>query len=225
VSSATLKCPFGVGAEQRPIKQTVSEPQVGEKNDEWLMQEIQKRNLDALGELFRQHRRRLLKIATRVLQSESEAEELIQDVFIYVWNRAQNFDARKSPAKFWLSQVAYSRALDRRDYLKARRFYDSMDGADFLERIPLSRSLEEEIAASELRRQFAREISELTRGQQLTLQLFFYEGYSLAEISEYLGEPLGNVRHHYYRGLLRLRHKFEQCTRKMEFASVARTTS
>jgi len=180
VSSATLKCPFGVGAEQRPIQQTVSEPQVGEKNDEWLMQEIQKRNLDALGELFRQHRRRLLKIATRVLQSESEAEELIQDVFIYVWNRAQNFDARKSPAKFWLSQVAYSRALDRRDYLKARRFYDSMDGADFLERIPLSRSLEEEIAASELRRQFAREISELTRGQQLTLQLFFYEGYSLA---------------------------------------------
>ena len=210
MSSAALKYPFGLRAEQERFKSTVIERGEAEKNDELLMYEVQKRNKDALGELFQRHSRRLLKIAARVLDSDSEAEELIQDLFIYVWNRAQNFDAGKSPAKFWLSQVAYSRALDRRDYLKARRFYDSVDLEPLFERIPLGRSLEEEVAASELRTKFAREMSALSRGQQLTLQLFFYEGYTLAEISEYLVEPIGNIRHHYYRGLERLKRKLKE---------------
>jgi RNA polymerase sigma-70 factor, ECF subfamily len=216
VSSAAVKCSFGLEAKRGSVKQTVIE-QHGEKDDEWLMREIQKGNRDALGELFQRHWLRLLKIASRVLQSNSEAEELVQELFIYVWNRAQNFDPRKSPPKFWLSRVAYSRALDRRDYLKARRFYDSVDGADLFERIPLNRSLEEEVAASELRKLLAREITELNRGQQFTLQLFFFEGYTLAEISEYLGEPIGNIRHHYYRGLERLRRKFKQKTGENSF--------
>ena len=185
------------------------------------MAQIEQGSREALGELFRRHARRLFKIASRVLQNDSEAEELVQEVFIYVWDRAQNFDAGRSPAKFWLSQVTYFRALDRRDYLKARRFYDSLDGGDVFERIPLSLSLEEEIAASEMRSLFAREISDLSRSQQVTLQLFFYEGYTLAEISEYLGEPMGNVRHHYYRGLERLRRKF-QSTKEIDLSSILR---
>jgi len=217
VSSAALKCTFGLGAKRGSVKQPAIEQHSAEKDDVWLMQEIQKGNRDALGELFQRHWLRLLKIASRVLQSDSEAEELVQEVFIYVWNRAQNFDPGKSPPKFWLSQVAYSRALDRRDYLKARRFYDSVEGADLFERIPFNRSLEEEVAASELRKLFAREITELNHGQQFTLQLFFFEGYTLTEISEYLGEPIGNIRHHYYRGLERLRRKLKQKTRQNPF--------
>src|SRR5689334_4066469 len=102
-------------------------------SDECLMARIQNGSRDALGELFRRYAKRLFKIAARVVQNDSEAEELIQELFIYVWDRAQTFDSRKSPAKFWLSQVAYSRALDRRDYLKARRFYDSSDASELLE--------------------------------------------------------------------------------------------
>jgi len=192
--------------------------------DDGLMKELQQGNSRALGELFRRHWQRLLRIAVRVLENYYEAEELVQDTFLYVWKRAQSFDPQRSPAKFWLSQVTYCRALDRRDYLSARHFYDSMQPSDLFELIGTDASPEKDLASLELRRDVKRALADLSAGQRMTLELFFFEGYTLVEISQYLGEPLGNVRHHYYRGLLRLRHKFDQSTRKMHFASVARTS-
>jgi RNA polymerase sigma-70 factor (ECF subfamily) len=48
-------------------------------------------------------------------------------------------------------------------------------------------------------------LNSLSVDQRETLRLHFFEGYTLAEVSEKLGQPLGNVRHHYYRGLNKLR--------------------
>ena len=105
--------------------------------------------------------------------------------------------------------VAYHRAFDRRRYLNSRQFYTTREFekadlhlADPRRQIPHHEQSIEEVLGKQ---SMARFRSRLTPEQQETLQLFFFEGYSLKEIAERTGRSLVNVRSHYYRGLERMR--------------------
>ena len=107
-------------------------------------------------------------------------------------------------ARSWLMQVTYHRAFDRRRYLSARSFYDRGNGQSETRTLPPKNGDNpEEFFAwqSCLKPAF----EDLTEDQKKTLTLHFYEGYTLNEISERLQQPLGNVQHHFYRGIDRLR--------------------
>jgi RNA polymerase sigma-70 factor (ECF subfamily) len=148
--------------------------------------------------------------AIRILRDVSEAQELVQDIFVNLFSkREQSFDSARTSCRSWLIQVVYYRAFDRRDYLNARRFYDSCEIGEVVDSLPSRYCLESQAQAIELRRLLEQALSELNYPQKRTLELFFFEGHSLAEISTQLNEPVGNVRHHYYRGLDKLRQTFK----------------
>lgn len=60
----------------------------------------------------------------RILRDSSKAQELVQDVFLYVFRKSQDFDPSKSCLRTWLIQIAYSRGFNKWEYLALRRFYD-----------------------------------------------------------------------------------------------------
>src|SRR5713226_7762795 len=84
--------------------------------------------MDALGLLFHRYSRLMLGIARRVLQDNDEAEDLVQDVFLFLFYKGKTFDPAKGLARAWLMQITYHRAYDRRRYLSARSFYDRASG-------------------------------------------------------------------------------------------------
>jgi len=175
--------------------------------DECLLVRLQAGDIEALGLLFHRYSRLLLGIARRVLQNNNEAEDLIQDVFLFLFYKGKTFDPAKGLARSWLMQVTYHRAYDRRRYLTTRSFYDRSNQAEALP--PKSGDNPEEFLAwqSCLRPAF----EELSEDQRKTLMLHFYEGYTIREISDRLGQPFGNVQHHLYRGIDRLRkHVFHR---------------
>jgi RNA polymerase sigma-70 factor (ECF subfamily) len=108
--------------------------------------------------------------------------------------------------------MTYHRAISRRRYLSSRHFYDHQEleetrGYSEAERGKLARfedSVDKRLEREEMVQAWFEELSE---SQRQTLQLFFFEGYSLDEIAARLGQTVGNTRHHYYRGLERLRRK------------------
>jgi len=172
-----------------------------EPTNEVLFAEVSTGSKEALALLFRRHRRVVLNVAKRILRDESEAEDLCQEVFLLLFQRAKLFNAKRGSASSWIIQIAYHRAMNRRQYLAHRRHYQSAE-ID-AEQIGTSRPLlVEGIAARAL---LERLRDQLTPDQQKTLELFFFEGYSLREIAEKMNQSLGNVRHHYYRALERLR--------------------
>ena len=172
-----------------------------EPTDEVLFAEVSTGSKESLGLLFRRHRRAVLNVAKRILRDESEAEDLCQEVFLLLFQRAKLFNAKRGSACSWIIQIAYHRAMNRRQYLARRRHYQSAE-ID-AEQIGTSRPLlVEGIAAKAL---LERLRDQLTPDQQKTLELFFFEGYSLREIAEKMNQSIGNVRHHYYRALERLR--------------------
>ena len=100
---------------------------------------------------------------------------------------------------------AYNRALDRKAHLARRGFYAGTDVASLDDTLSGTTDLEKEIGSKLNREYLQRAFDELTEMQHRTLELFYFGGLELREISEKLNEPLGNVRHHFYRGLERLR--------------------
>jgi RNA polymerase sigma-70 factor, ECF subfamily len=157
-----------------------------------------------LNTLFHRYSRLVLSVAARILGNKSEAEEVVQEVFLYVHLKAHLFNPAKGSEKTWVMQIALSRALDRKSYLSKRGFYAGSDNrllGDLLGKTDLER----ETAAKLTRRHLEHAFADLTPVQRRTIRCFYFEGLELREISERFSEPLENVRHHFYRGLKRLR--------------------
>jgi RNA polymerase sigma-70 factor, ECF subfamily len=179
-----------------------------EPTDEQLLSQVSLGSKDALGLLFRRYSRAVFRVSWRILRDEAEADDLRQEVFIYLSERSKLFDPQKGSGASWIMQVTYHRAIDRRRYLGFRQHYSAEEFDE--QRMPATaahpspETLDGRAIRDRLRDQ-------LTPVQQQTLELHFFEGYSLREIAERNGQTVGNVRHHYYRALDRLRsHLFPQ---------------
>jgi RNA polymerase sigma-70 factor (ECF subfamily) len=176
-------------------------------SDEVLLTRFTEGDQQALASLFERHGRLLRSIATRILRDGAEAEDLVQDLFLFIHRKSVIFDSRKSSGRSWIVQMAYHRAISRRRYLSIRRFYSHEEVEGIAEQVVGTPTTENDYSAEVVfgRNGLEKVLESLSEDQRETLRLHFFEGYTLAEISEKLGQPRGNIRHHYYRGLAQLR--------------------
>jgi len=174
-------------------------------SDEELITNLQSQDATALDILFGRYARLVFGIASRILRDYSEAEEVVQETFFYVYQRAVLFDREKGGAKAWIVQIAFSRALDRKAHLSRRGFYVGTEIDSLDDTLVGQADVEREIGARLDFAHLQKAFEDLTQMQRRTLELFYFEGFELREISQRLHEPFGNVRHHFYRGLERLR--------------------
>jgi RNA polymerase sigma-70 factor (ECF subfamily) len=181
-------------------------PQI-EASDEVLLTRVIGGDQQALGCLFERYGRLLRSIAARILKDSGEAEDLVQDLFLFVQRKVGIFDSSKSSVRSWIVQMAYHRAIERRRYLATRQFYAHAEVDSRGHQVVGMPTTESDYSAEVVfgRNGLEKVLEDLSEDQRETLRLHFFEGYTLAEISVKLGQPRGNVRHHYYRGLDRLR--------------------
>jgi RNA polymerase sigma-70 factor, ECF subfamily len=174
-------------------------------SDEEVMASLQSNDASALEILFDRYSRLVLSIARGVVRDSGEAEDIVQEAFFYVYKKSMLFDGSKGSVKSWILQIALHRALDRKSHLARRGFYAGTDIGSLDDTLLGETDLDREIGAKLNRAQLEKAFEQLPGTQRLTLELFYFEGLDLREISEKLNEPLGNTRHHFYRGLERLR--------------------
>ena len=205
-SSVAIRLPELGIAEKREsaVELHVSETSL---SDEALMAEVCRGSREALAILFRRYAHLVRGVALRVLKDASEAEDLLQDIFVLIHRFCRSFDSSKASAQFWILQMTYRRALSRRRYLNSRHFYSQVELDDQSFEVseppwgPLSGPADAILAELDLQKMFGT----LSEDQQKTLRLHFIEGYTLDEIAKMLGQTKGNVRHHSFRGLEGLR--------------------
>ena len=162
---------------------------------------------EALGLLFQRYERVVRSVATRILRNTAEADDLVQDLFIFIQRKCGIFDSSKSTARSWIIQMAYHRSIERRRYLTSRQFYARMEIESNANHMVGTPTVESDYSAEAVfgRNGLSKVLKLLTDDQRETLCLHFFDGYTLAEISQKSGQTLGNVRNHYYRGLDKLR--------------------
>jgi RNA polymerase sigma-70 factor (ECF subfamily) len=180
-------------------------PERGAVSDEEALVRLQAQDANALEMLFDRYSRLVFRIARGILRDQGEAEDVVQESFFHVFKKAALFDATKGSGKNWILQVALHKALDRKAHLTRRGFYVGTDVGAVGDTLLGRTDLEREIGAKIDRLQLEKAFEELPIVQRRTLELFYFEGLELREISEKLREPLGNTRHHFYRGLERMR--------------------
>jgi RNA polymerase sigma-70 factor (ECF subfamily) len=181
-------------------------PPAVEISDELLVAQVAQGSREALASLFRRHARTVRRIAYRILRNASEADDLVQEIFLLVHRECKAFDASKSPARFWILQMAYRRAISRRRYLSSRHFYSRIDLDDAAtDPQAISDELDDLIDQRLENDRLNQALASLSDDQQKTLHLFFIEGYTFDEIATRLGHSRGNVKNHYFRGLEKLR--------------------
>lgn len=187
---------------------TVKTPVVSDRPDEELLSEVAKGGSDALTILFRRYARLVHTVAKRILRDSIEADDLVQEVFIYLSRKASDYDSSKCAARSWIVQITYHRAIDRRRYLDSRHFYTHLD-LDHAKNVvsQISAGIGEiEVSGQTVGKATIRALLDtLTEDQRHTLSLHFVEGFTFIEIAAKLDQSVGNVRNHYYRGLDKLR--------------------
>jgi RNA polymerase sigma-70 factor, ECF subfamily len=173
-------------------------------DDTVLMKEVQAQNGDALAVLFDRYYSRVLSVALKILRDRAEAEDILQAIFLEIYQQAGKFDPAKGRFYVWLMQYAYHRSINRKNYLVVRQFYGNVPVDDLTEFDQGVHKLYA-LPSQECRRFVHQALALLTEGQRRTIELVHFEGLTLKEVAEKTDESFSNVRHHYYRGLAKLR--------------------
>jgi RNA polymerase sigma-70 factor, ECF subfamily len=162
-------------------------------NDAALLRLVADRQPEALGALYDRYAPTLLALGKRILGSLADAEEVLQEVFLYVWNHAGRYDAGRSSVSTWLVLVGRSRAIDR---LRTRKVVERTHETAYQEapREHASPEAVEAVFVRERRERVRGEMDQLPPEQKQVLELAFYEGLSQSEIAAKADLPLGTVK-------------------------------
>ena len=162
-------------------------------NDGALLRLVADRQSEALGVLYNRYAPTLLALGKRILGGLADAEEVLQEVFLYVWNHAARYDASRSSVSTWLVLVARSRAIDR---LRTRKVVERTHETAHQESPPEHASPEgvEAVSVRERRERVRSELDKLPPEQKQVLEMAFYEGLSQSEIAAKADLPLGTVK-------------------------------
>jgi RNA polymerase sigma-70 factor (ECF subfamily) len=160
---------------------------------------------DALAILFDRYNRLVLSIALKIVRDPGEAEDVMQTVFLEIFLSVAQFDAAKGTTKVWILQYAYHRAINHRKRLNARNFYSQTDLEGVENRLHKTASTLDNLTQDELKHLLRQGLVTLSSAQKRVIELASSNGLSMKEIAGKTGDSLVNVRHHYYRGLQKLR--------------------
>lgn len=166
-----------------------------------LMRSVASGNRGALAELYRRTSSKLFGICVRVLGSEAEAEDVLQEVYLIVWNKADRFDPAKASPITWLAVLARNKAIDR---LRVRKLpTDPIESAGEVgDDRPSALDVLETVQEQQ---QLAGCLDELEEQQRTMIRAAFLDGATYPELAQREGVPLGTMKSWIRRGLLRLR--------------------
>lgn len=196
------------------------------RSDEELVAALVEGDDAALGELYDRHAESLFRVALLRLGDRGLAEEVLQDTYLALWNRAELFDGRQGSVIGWLATIARNRAIDRlrssarrpapvalsslggsgADPASADDARDAiLAAATPLAGVTAAPDPEREVDMAELRREVEQALADIPEQERQVLTLAYYDQLSQSEIAARLAWPLGTVKTRTRRALARLR--------------------
>jgi RNA polymerase sigma-70 factor (ECF subfamily) len=163
------------------------------EHDEDLARRLQRREPDAMRDLYDRFGRLAYSVILSIVRDSAIAEDLVQETFLRVWNRAQAFEPGRGALGPWLIAIARNRAIDHIRSLSSRMDRNTFE-FDAREHPSLFVDMERDVFNTDHARVIRQAIAKLTPNQQKVIELAYYEGLSQTEMAERMGEPLGTVK-------------------------------
>src|SRR5262245_45934500 len=178
-----------------------------------LLQRIVARDTGALADLYDRHSRLLFGLILRIMRDRAEAEEILQEVFLRVWTRAELYDPRLGGPLPWLIRLARNCAIDR---LRARGLRDVVNAPALDDSIAAPahsttdiHTPETTVLNAERRKTVTDALAVLPAEQRRLIEAAFFEGYTHTELAKRFGLPLGTVKTRIRAGMIAMRQRME----------------
>jgi RNA polymerase sigma-70 factor (ECF subfamily) len=157
----------------------------------------------ALGELYDRYAGLVYSVALRVLRDTAAAEEILQDIFFQLWQKASQFDASRGAMASWLVVMARNRSISR---LRRKSSIEETNVEDIVVAKPYR--IENSLMQSEMLAKVRGAMDGLPAAQRNAVELAYFEGLTHSEIAERTGEPLGTIKTRLRSAVETLRMKF-----------------
>ena len=191
-------------ADERVIMNTdhsESSPLSDTDNVTQLLERISKRDTQALSALYDAHAGLLMSVIMAVLKDKAESEDILQESFLTIWNKAGMYQPHLGKPTSWMVTIAKNKAYDR--YRKLVRQSEGMKVLkDNMVDDPVTSNVSPKADNEELLEGF----KELNEDQKKAIELVFYQGFTQQEAATKLDAPLGTVKARIRRGLLQLKN-------------------
>ena len=168
-----------------------------------LIQQVAKQDRHAFSQLYDRFSTLVFTLAMRMLKARSDAEDLLQEVFVQVWRQAQNYSTERGSPEAWIVNIARSRAIDK--IRSIRRMQKSFVLTDDPARAESPENVESSAVESETRLAMNSALANLPDMQRKVLELAYFDGLTQSEIADRLAEPLGTVKTRMRSGIQKLR--------------------
>jgi RNA polymerase sigma-70 factor (ECF subfamily) len=156
----------------------------------------------ALGEVYRRHAGSVFGLAKRVLHDQAKAEEVVQEVFLRLWNQPERFDPERGSLRSFLLAQTHSRAVDVLRAESARRRREERDAQQVADR---GHDVDRAVWDLSLAEQVRGAMSTLHQTERAAVELAYFGGRTYREVADELGEAEGTVKSRIRSGLKRLR--------------------
>lgn len=151
------------------------------------MEQIRRRQPAALSEVYDLYSTVVYSVALRVLRDGAAAEDVMQEVFLKLWQQPDSFADRRGSLCGWLAVVSRNRAIDR---IRGRKRLENVDDLQLSNGLDLGTEAEREIMLEKVRTVMA----DIPVDQRQAVEMAFFEGHTHTEIAERTGQPLGTVK-------------------------------
>jgi len=169
----------------------------------YLVQQVAQQDREAFSQLYDRCSSLVFSLAMRMLRVRSDAEDLLQEVFVQIWRQASNYSPERGTPEAWIVNIARSRAIDK--LRSIRRMEQSFVLTDDPARAESGDNVETAAAESEAKMAMSSALVNLPEAQRRVLELAYFDGLTQTEIAARLKEPLGTVKTRMRSGIQRLR--------------------
>jgi RNA polymerase sigma-70 factor, ECF subfamily len=176
--------------------------ELADASDVTLVVAIGRYRQDALAEAYRRHAGAVFGLAKRLLSDQARAEEIVQEVFLRLWNQPDRFDADRGTLRSFLLANAHGRAVDLLRADGARRAREEREAAKTAGQ---GYDVAREVWDLSLARHVRDALSALQPGERAAIELAYFGGHTYKQVADLLGEPEGTVKSRIRSGLKRLR--------------------
>ena len=170
------------------------------------MKNLQAGHHDAMAVIVDRYQRLVWSVAQKIVHDEGEAEDVVQIVFLEFFQKMELFNPARGTLKVWLLQLAYTRSINRRYHLQRRKFYDQVQvDEDAISEFSETAVPSLRLSSGEMSRLVREVLATLSDNQRTAIELIAFEGLTFEEVAARTGESVANAKHHYYRGMMKLR--------------------
>jgi RNA polymerase sigma-70 factor (ECF subfamily) len=164
-----------------------------EEDDRNLAERLKRREPAAMAQLYDSYGKLVFSLIYRIVRDVGVAEDLVQETFLRVWNRAQGFDAARGALGPWLLAVARNRAIDYIRSSGGKMARGSLD-LEYAEQPSTFVNFESDLLTRDREMRVRKAVDRLNENQRHVIELAYFEGLSQSEMAERMGQPLGTVK-------------------------------